>query len=77
MADHAAAPRAQALPLVLIPKEYQDFNKRNQPTARQLSANGQACGFGGKIGVCDNGNCGTFVAPTGFTLIRGAEAQCG
>ncbi|CAI0648181.1 unnamed protein product [Colletotrichum noveboracense] len=73
----ASPMKAEALPLTLLPKEFADYNKRNQPSAQQLAANGRVCGLGAQQGVCDNGRCGTFIAPTGFTIIRGAESQCG
>ncbi|KAL0932249.1 uncharacterized protein CTRU02_213202 [Colletotrichum truncatum] len=76
-ASLAAPVKAEALPLILLPREYKDFNKRTQPTAMQLAANGRPCGLDSKQGVCDNGRCGTFIAPSGFIIIRGAESQCG
>ncbi|WYZ40932.1 hypothetical protein EsH8_IV_001273 [Colletotrichum jinshuiense] len=69
-------PKAEALPLTLIPRESKGFAKRNKPSARQMAANGRSCGNITKQGVCDNGRCGVFVAPTGFDVIPGAESQC-
>ncbi|KAF6789385.1 hypothetical protein CSOJ01_14790 [Colletotrichum sojae] len=73
----AAPMKAGALPLELLPREFKNFNRRKQISPEALAANGKACVVDSKKGVCDNGRCGTFVAPTGFTMIRGGEAQCG
>ncbi|KAF6813797.1 hypothetical protein CPLU01_14558 [Colletotrichum plurivorum] len=73
----AEAVIAEALPLEVLPREFRNFNRRKQISPEALAANGKACAVDSKKGVCDNGRCGTFVAPTGFTMLRGGEAQCG
>ncbi|KAK1545957.1 hypothetical protein CPAR01_03459 [Colletotrichum paranaense] len=69
--------RGEALAITLIPREFSDFAKRNQPSPQQIAANGRACGNTVQQGVCDNGRCGNFVAPTGFEVVPGADLQCG
>ncbi|OHE98322.1 hypothetical protein CORC01_06318 [Colletotrichum orchidophilum] len=69
--------RGEALAITLIPREFSDFAKRNKPSAQQIAANGHACGNAIQQGVCDNGRCGNFVAPTGFEVVPGADSQCG
>ncbi|KAK1716195.1 uncharacterized protein BDZ83DRAFT_43275 [Colletotrichum acutatum] len=69
--------RGEALAITLIPREFSDFAKRNKPSPQQIAANGRACGNTVQQGVCDNGRCGNFVAPTGFEVVPGADLQCG
>ncbi|GJC94745.1 hypothetical protein ColKHC_03571 [Colletotrichum higginsianum] len=73
----APRPRGKALAITVIPREFKHPAKRSRPSVEQTAANGRACGNTARQGVCDNGRCGNFVAPTGFDVIPGAESQCG
>ncbi|KAK1984205.1 hypothetical protein LZ30DRAFT_448490 [Colletotrichum cereale] len=72
----APRPRGEALPLILIPRVLKSVPKRTQSSDAHAASVGRACGNKVEEGVCYNGRCGIFVAPTGFEAIPETDSQC-
>ncbi|KAK1970002.1 hypothetical protein LY78DRAFT_653423 [Colletotrichum sublineola] len=69
-------PRGEALPLITIPRVLKTVPKRTQSSNEYIASTGRACSNTVEEGVCYNGRCGIFVAPSGFKAIPGTELQC-
>ncbi|KAK1566327.1 uncharacterized protein LY79DRAFT_572310 [Colletotrichum navitas] len=69
-------PRGEALPIILIPRVSKSVPKRTQSSNEYMASTGRTCGNTIEKGVCYNGRCGIFVAPTGFEAIPETESQC-
>ncbi|KAK2047166.1 hypothetical protein LZ31DRAFT_551506 [Colletotrichum somersetense] len=72
----APRPRGEALPLVLIPRMPKNVPNTARSSNERFASTGRPCGTAVEEGVCYNGKCGTFVAPTGFQAIPETESQC-